>query len=281
MLTEVIDEISGMDPDTWQTRVVSNKYPALQPGSVVERRYTRGPYVALPAYGRHEVIIESSKHNRKLSNMLTGEVDTIIETYHKRYVEVMREPQNMLTLIFRNYGPRAGTSLRHPHSQLVSTPVVPRSIRWSEDEAQRYFDRWGCCLYCDVLEYEAKEKHRVLTENESFLAFVPFAAAVPCEMWIMPKQHQADFGNVEDEQKADLSGILKDCLSRLSSQLDDPDYNYIINTAARYRTGEPHLHWFLRIWPRITIPAGFEVGSGMRINTSMPENDAALLRGER
>ena len=278
-LPEILMELSGMDPQTWQTRVVPNKFPALRTTGD-DRRYQRGMYVALAAHGRHEVIIESPQHNRKLAEMLTGEVDTIVETYHRRYVDVMAQYDNMLTLIFRNHGPRAGTSIRHPHSQLVASPIVPRYIRWREDEAQRYFDQWGRCVFCDVIAHEIEDGRRVVLENETFLVIVPFAAAVPCEMWLVPKRHQADFGAITDAEKADLSMALRECVVRLSRKLGDPDYNYIINTSARYRADEPQLHWYLQIWPRTVIPAGFEIGSGLRINPSMPEDDAAFLRGD-
>jgi UDPglucose--hexose-1-phosphate uridylyltransferase len=55
-------------------------------------------------------------------------------------------------------------------------------------------------------------------------------------------------------------------------------HNYIINTPARYQRNEPHLQWYPQIRPRITTPAGFEIGSGIPVNPSLPEDDAELLR---
>jgi UDPglucose--hexose-1-phosphate uridylyltransferase len=190
----------------------------------------------------------------------------------------MRQHRNMLALIFRNFGTRAGSSLDHPHSQLVVTGMVPRYIRWREEEAERYFDRWGRCVYCDILEFELEDRERVVLENDSFACFVPFAAEVPFEMWLMPKRHQADFGAVTDPEKADLAAMLREALRRLHGRLTEVDYNYIINTAARYKADEPQLHWYLRIRPRLTTQAGFEIGSGILINPSIPEDDARFLR---
>jgi UDPglucose--hexose-1-phosphate uridylyltransferase len=182
-----------------------------------------------------------------------------------------------MAIIFRNHGSRAGTSLMHPHSQIVVTGIVPHYIRWREEEAQRYFDEWGRCVYCDILDFEMRDRRRILLENESFLAFIPFAAEVPFEIWIMPKRHQADFGQITDKEKADLAFALRDSLARLHNRLQDPDYNYVINTSARYRADEPQLHWYLQIWPRLTTRAGFEIGSGININPSIPEEDADFL----
>jgi UDPglucose--hexose-1-phosphate uridylyltransferase len=209
--------------------------------------------------------------------MTAPEVEAVIETYHRRYSDLMDDHQNMMTLIFRNHGPRAGTSLIHPHSQLISTSMVPRFIRQREEEAERYFDQWGRCVFCDILAYELKHQHRVVLENPSFGVFVPFAADVPFETWVVPKRHQSDFGQISDKQKTDLASALLDILSRLYHKLNDPDYNYVVNTSPRYRAAEPQLHWYLQIRPRLTTQAGFEIGSGISINPSLPEKDANFL----
>ena len=186
----------------------------------------------------------------------------------------------MMTIIFRNHGVRAGTSLIHPHSQAIVTGMVPNHIRWREEQAQLYFDEWGRCVYCDILEFEMRNPKRVVLENPSFLAFVPFAAEVPFEIWIMPKQHQASFSQISDESKTFLARGLLDILNRLYTKLNDPDYNYIINTAPQYKAGEPQLHWYLQIRPRLTTLAGFEFGSGISINPSIPEEDADFLNAD-
>jgi UDPglucose--hexose-1-phosphate uridylyltransferase len=43
-------------------------------------------------------------------------------------------------------------------------------------------------------------------------------------------------------------------------------------------SGEPPIHWHLQIRPRLTTPVGFEMGTGISINPSLPENDAAFLK---
>lgn len=262
----------------WQTRVIPNKFPALLPqGS--ERREERGIYLAMAGYGRHEVIIESPTHSQQPASMSVGEIGVVLETYHRRYVDLMREHRNMLAMIFRNHGERAGTSLVHPHSQLIVTGIVPGHIRAREDVAQRHFDRWGRCVYCEILEFELRERTRIVLENPSFVGFVPFAAGVPFETWVLPRRHAADFGSISDPEKEDLASALQSLLQRLCDRLGDPDYNYVIVSSARYRAGEPQLHRYLQIRPRLTTWAGFEIGSGIPINPSVPEADAAFLAG--
>jgi UDPglucose--hexose-1-phosphate uridylyltransferase len=210
--------------------------------------------------------------------MKTEEVARVIETYHRRYVDILKHDQSMMVVIFRNHGPRAGTSLIHPHSQLIAVGWVPSYIRWREDSAERYYDKWGRCVCCDIVEFELQDRSRHVYENQSFVAFVPYAAEVPFEVWIVPRRHQADFGDISDVEKQDLALALHHVLRSLYDRLHDPDYNYIINTAARHKSGEPHLHWHVQIRPRLTTRAGFEIGSGIGINPSIPEQDAEFLR---
>lgn len=176
---------------------------------------------------------------------MTKGVPSVIEAYYRRYTDLIKKNDNMMIIIFRNNGLRAGTSLVHPHSQLIATGMVPNYIRWREEEAQRYFDEWGRCVYCDILNYEMADKRRVIYENKSFVAFIPFAAEVPFEVWIMPKKHKADFGDISDSEKSNLAVALQDILGRIYRKLNDPDYNYVINTSSRYRAKEPRLHWYL------------------------------------
>ncbi|WKZ18422.1 MAG: galactose-1-phosphate uridylyltransferase [Candidatus Jettenia sp. CY-1] len=278
MITSIITEIKEGE-DSWKIRVIPNKFPAVIPKNNI-RRYNKGIYLAMKGYGHHEVVIETPYHNQEIAQMSLKEVELIIEVYHKRYRELIKKDENMMVIIFRNHGLRAGTSLIHPHSQIISTGMVPGYIRWREEMALHYFDEWGNCVYCDVLAYEMKDKRRVVYENDLFVAFVPFAAEVPFEILIMPKMHKANFGDISDNEKSSFALALKNILERLRRKLNDPDYNYTINTSVRYRAEEPQLHWHLLIRPRLTTRAGFEIGSGININPSIPEEDAKFLKHE-
>lgn len=123
----------------WHTRVVPNKFPAVVPEDG-PRRHRKEIFLTMPAYGHHEVIIETPLHNRQPGIMDKQELDHIVETYHRRYLDLMKEEENMMVLIFRNHGEKAGTSLMHPHSQLIATGMVPHYLRWQDIEAQRYFE---------------------------------------------------------------------------------------------------------------------------------------------
>ena len=271
------------DPQKWAVRVVPNKFPALAtPGAGTERkRVRRGLYLEMCGCGTHEVVIEGQDHSKTIATMSTDQVRLIIQTYRDRFLELDKSDWNQLIIIFRNQGEGAGTSLVHPHSQIIGTPIVPDEIRRRLEEAQRYYDDHGTCVYCDVLEHELSEKTRLVCSNDGFAVICPFAATVPYEMWLLPRNHASSFGELEDDEITQLADILHEALWRLYSLLDNPDYNYVIRSAPHYSAGEPHFHWYVQILPRLTKRAGFEIGSGMNINVVVPEEAASELRKVR
>ena len=104
MLTNIVFEMADQGNKAWQTRIVPNKFPAVTPDGNSSRSHT-GLYVAMRGTGRHEVIIESAQHNHQVALMSPGQVETVIETYHRRYIDLMHEDENMMIIIFRNHAP--------------------------------------------------------------------------------------------------------------------------------------------------------------------------------
>jgi UDPglucose--hexose-1-phosphate uridylyltransferase len=129
-----------------------------------------------------------------------------------------------------------------------------------------------------MVEEELSFGKRIVTETERFVILQPFASRLPFETWIIPKEHQASFGLISMEDSKKFAKVLKQTLFKLYSKLNNPDYNYIIHTAPIKDEEEDYYHWHLQIVPRLTTPAGFEMGSGIYINVSFPEETAQFLR---
>jgi UDPglucose--hexose-1-phosphate uridylyltransferase len=117
-------------------------------------------------------------------------------------------------------------------------------------------------------------------ETKKFVVLQPFASRFPFETWIIPREHQASFGLISMEDSKTFARILKETLFRHYSKLNNPDYNFVIHTAPIKDEEEDYYHWHLQIIPRLTTPAGFEMGSGIYINVSFPEETAQFLREE-
>jgi UDPglucose--hexose-1-phosphate uridylyltransferase len=265
------------DKNAWRVRSVYNKFPALSPATEEVRRPNL-LYNSMSGFGVHEVIVEHPRHDMNIALMSEGEVEDIIRTYKERYLSIQKDRRIEAIIIFKNQGPSAGASQRHPHSQLVATPIVPPHIRNRMDQATRYFDGAGRCIFCRILEDELKFKERIVLETGHFVAYMPYASYVPFTMIVQPKRHAPSFDEISEDEIKDLAKCLKVTLGKLYKGLGDPDYNYTIRSIPIREKGVEYFHWTLNIVPRLTQPAGFEMGSGIFINTALPEEAARFLR---
>ena len=275
---EILAVRNGPGTANWLVRVIPNKFPALR----IEEDHQRideGPiFRQMGGCGAHEVVIESPEHSAGLAQQPIEQIERVLDTVRQRHVDLMRDQRFQAVVIFKNHGEGAGTSLRHPHWQIIATPVVPRFLRTKLQVAEEYFDQHGRSLYADLLEEEEADGRRIVAANGEFAALVPYAAHLPFEVWIVPKRPQASFGDVDRAQQRPLAEILKAVLLQLCSGLEDPDFNLTIDTAPRGDEDKEYFRWHVRILPRLTTPAGFELGSGMSINTVLPEEAARFLR---
>lgn len=267
------------DTKAWKVRVTFNKFAALSPNEKKARKASEicRP-ISISGFGIHEVIIEHPKHNMVIPLMSEEDVLNIIRTYKSRYLSIKVIEGIEEIVIFKNHGPQAGTSLEHSHSQLIATPVVSTQVRDRIAGAANYFDETGQCIFCATLREETRDKTRVILETNDFVSFLPYAAMSPFHIWIFPKRHAASFSDIREEEMRDLACNLKSTLARLYYGLDNPDLNFTIRSIPVNENGLKYFHWYISVIPRVTQPAGFELGTGMFINVGKPEESAEFLR---
>jgi UDPglucose--hexose-1-phosphate uridylyltransferase len=266
-------------PDTtgWRVRVTPNKFAALAYQGE-RRRMIQGIRRTVTGVGIHEVMVETPDHSKTTALLGDNEVETIIQTYLNRFNYASSDGRIEQVTIFKNHGEAAGTSLEHPHSQMIATPVITSQLRDRLAHALEHFDEYGECIFCRVLAQELREGERLVLETEHFVSFVQFATLTPFSMLIMPRRHMACFVEISDAEAADLARNLRRTLAKLYRGLNDPDFNYVVRTAPAEYCGVKYYHWYMSIIPRLTRMAGFELGSGMFINGSLPEENASFLR---
>jgi len=261
----------------WQVRVVPNKYPALSPEGQPEWHIERSRR-SIRGVGIHEVIVETPDHARTTALLSHSEVIAILRCHRDRFREVSTDPRVAHVTIFKNHGVEAGTSLEHPHSQLIGAPVISSQVRQRVYEALRHFDEFGECIFCAVMQEELGEATRIVLASEHFVVMEPFASPGPFSTYIYPRRHMASFGDINDAELVDMASVLRVVLAKLYVGLADPDYNYSIRTAPAEAAGVKYYHWYLSVIPRLTRVAGFELGSGLFINPVLPEQAAEFLR---
>jgi UDPglucose--hexose-1-phosphate uridylyltransferase len=261
----------------WHVRSVLNRFPALRAEGSVER-LGQGYTKSMSGFGRHEVIIECPRHNTTTALLPVEHIDEILRVFCERMRAFYADPAVEHVIIFKNHGEAAGSSLDHPHAQIVGVPVRPGQVRMRIEEAMRHWGQQGDCVFCYCLREELKNRARLIVESEHFAAFVPYAALSPYHVWILPKRHGAYFGDINDTERAAFARILKEVLGRLFVALDNPHFNYVIRSLSPSERDVKYFHWYATIIVRVARMAGFELGTGMFINTVLPETSAQVLR---
>jgi UDPglucose--hexose-1-phosphate uridylyltransferase len=261
----------------WRVRVVPNRYAALRIDAS-DRPREVGICLARDGFGAHEVIVETPHHNVDLWQMDTAQVESVIEAYRQRFLYYEAGDALRHVLIFRNHGVKAGTSLAHPHSQLIAAPVMPRQLQVELHGAADYWEYMGKCVFCALVDFESRGDERTVLQTEHFIVVTSFAGRYPFETWILPKRHAIRFADMSEAEAGDFAGVLKEALGRIAICLGHPSYNYAIHSAPAAEHNVRAYHWHMEIFPRITTLGGFELGSEIYINVVTPEDAARYLR---
>lgn len=261
----------------WFLQIVPNKFPAFGKGvCAVERKM--GPYRWEDGVGFHEVVITRS-HEKSIISMENSEVEYLVRAFRDRYIELKDEDCIQYISMFHNHGPEAGASMAHPHSQIIAVPVMPPDVGRSIKGSAVYYHKNKKCVHCVMVEFEKREKSRIVYENEEFITFAPFASRTAFEMRIFPKKHSPTFESVHNSEISYLAEALKSSLLKLSKGLNGPSFNFFIHTSPAGNTEAlRHYHWHMEILPKTAIWAGFEISTGIDISTIAPEKAAAFLR---
>jgi UDPglucose--hexose-1-phosphate uridylyltransferase len=286
----------------WRLRVFPNMYPALRPEGPVpvdEPLDADSPaefFSTKPGIGSHEVVVYSPDHADGLASLEEPRLLELLQVLRERAEVFSRRPGHRYVAPFCNHGPEAGATLAHPHMQIIGTPELPSLVVDKAVRFAQYHDRTGGCLLCDLAVAERKSGARVVRGNDRWLCLAPWASRFPWEMLLIPAKHQADLVQADDEDLAALAEVLSFSLRRLNAIHGDPSLNLVLHSApvqpsAGQVYGDERMddlaysvhdcfHWHLEIMPRLSRPAGLEVGTGFTINSVIPEDAARQLRGE-
>jgi UDPglucose--hexose-1-phosphate uridylyltransferase len=299
----------GGEPDTpgWTSRVVPNLYPALadpsrgfpgadgggggprgegdepsatggEPGAfassgdpLLESRRAGEPdlFASRPGIGGHEVIVNAPEHATAMVELGEERFFGAIATWRERMRAHAGAAYVQLVV---NEGAGAGASLPHTHAQLYALPFVPAAVARERERAGAYSERTaGGGLLSDVLVEEVRRRERLVAIDDEAALICPWASRSPYELRVVPRRPAPRFE--EDETGA---AMLRTAMRLLAERFDGPPaLNLWVATAPR---GGDSFHWHVDIAPRLTIKAGFELGTGVDINVYPPERAAADLR---
>ena len=279
------------DKSDWSLQVVANKYPAFSTeGECIEggkckvgcgHTIKRGLYSVRDGFGYHEILI-TRDHDRYLPQFTDEQASEVIKAYLERYNFLKKQDCIKYIAIFENHGKKAGASIYHPHAQIMALPFLPSDIRRSLRGSAKYNSRHKRCVHCVMLSWELERGERVIYEEDSFVALCPFVSFGSFEIRIYPKLHQASFDQITKSQITSFARELRVSLGKLDKALNNPPYNYFIHTAPLEKIGGySHYHWHLEILPTFDMDGGFELGTGVQITTTAPEEAAKILNKQK
>jgi|SRR5690554_843748 len=272
--------------DDYDIVVFENKFPSLQrvpPEPGVEST----PFSPVKsAYGRCEVVLYSPEHTGSLAGLEVSRIQHLIRVWQDRYLELGADDNIKYVLIFENKGEEVGVTLHHPHGQIYAFPYIPPNIQKELSAAKKFYTEDGRCLFCETMAAEYKDGRRIVFEGHRFVAFVPFFARYPYEVYLAPKRHLPSIAELTLEDRRDLALVLKGLLLKYDS-LFNFSFPYImgIHQAPTDGGAYPYSHLHFEFYPpyrtekKLKYLAGCEMGAGSFINDTMAEEKAAELRG--
>jgi UDPglucose--hexose-1-phosphate uridylyltransferase len=273
-----VELAKGIDiPRGWTAISIPNKYPAFVPSSVPKVEVEGGVYRRMRAVGFHEVVV-TSNHKKSLALLTANKIKEVIDVYHARYQDLMKYDFVSYISIFHNHGKEAGASISHPHSQIITTPLIDNDLKNSLNNASEYREKNNKCVYCVMDEWEAKDRKRIVYENDDFLAICPFASKSAFEVIISPKRHLPYFEKITELEKRGLADAFRAVLKKIYKGLNDPAYNFYLHSAPCDGHNYDYYHWHWTILPKTATWAGFEMGTRIEISTIEPEKAAEFLR---
>jgi UDPglucose--hexose-1-phosphate uridylyltransferase len=268
----------GGPPDSsgWTVRVVPNLYPALSPAedgpgeSAVTETGESQLFLARPASGAHEVIINGPQPVLSLAELPLEQVICAVEVWRRR-MRVHAESAYVQLIV--NERREAGASLPHTHAQLYALDFVPPAVARERERFGAYATRtMGQNLLGDLVAEEVRLRERIVAIDEEAVLLAPYASRLPFQLMLAPRVPRARF---EDEGPTGAA-LLHDGLGRLARHLgSSPPLNMWVRTAPR---GAEHFCWRIDVMPRLTHIAGLELATDVNLNIVAPEDAAALLR---
>ncbi len=272
------------DPD-YEIVVFENRFPALM-RTPPEPATEDTPFSPVrPAEGVCEVVLYTPDHNATLADLPVERVEQLLWVWRDRYLELGSRPEVHYVFIFENKGREIGVTLSHPHGQIYAYPFIPPKLQRELSAQQSHYRQTGRQLLRDIVEFELAEGKRVVEQNSDWVAFVPFFARYPYELYLVPLAPRRDLADLTDHEMTSLAEILSSTVCRYD-RLWGFSMPYIMVHHPRPTDGGDYPEWQFHIefYPpyrtrdKLKYLAGSEAGAGTFINDTLPEETAEHLR---
>ncbi len=242
----------------WRIRVFPNLYP-----------FAGGSGAGPGATGAHEVVVLSPDHNRSFAALRDDQASEVMHMLRER-ARVLAADGHAYVQVLVNQGRAAGASIEHPHAQVIALDFVPSAV---ETALSRFGG--GDAIVDDAVD-AFERGHGLLDTHGVVRTWCPWGSISPFEVRAAVARGEPRFSDARDDELGSIADALRDVLARIAIALDDPPYNVVVHTAPT--KGNSPYHWWCQVVPRTSVIAGFEMGTGVLVNTVLPETAAEALR---
>lgn len=272
-------------PD-FDVAVFDNRFPPLAREPERPTALDGATASVAPAVGAAEVVVYSPDHTTPLGEMSVGRIAGVIDVWADRYAELGSRDGIEYVFVFENRGVEIGVTLHHPHGQIYGFPEIPPRPMLELRRALDHMQRTERCLFCEVGALERSDGARMLAENESFVAFIPFAARFPYEVHIASRRHATSLLDITTPERSALADIVRRVLRGYDHLFGFPMPYVMAMHQAPTGNSVPLsvTHFHMEYLPpyrsadRLKYLAGSELGAGAFMNDTAPEATAAELR---
>lgn len=267
--------------------VFENRFPGLKSAPPVPAVEASELYPVQPGLGVCEVVLYTPHHAATLADEPVEQIYKLVRVWTDRFIELGALDFVRYVFIFENKGEAIGVTLHHPHGQIYAFTFTPPRVARELEQSLAHKELTGRCLICDITREEQSDGRRIVAENDSFVALIPFFARYPYELHIYSKRHLQALTDMDDGEQRDLASMLKTVLVAFD-KLFDLSLPYMMVLHQRPTDGEDyeHYHFHLEFYPplrtatKLKYLAGSETGAGVFLNDTLAEDKAAELRSK-
>ncbi len=272
-------------PEDYDVVSFENRYPALKRNASEVKNYN-SIFIKEKSQGVCEVIVYTKNHDSELSKMPLSQIEKLTNVWIDRTLELSKLEFIKYIYIFENKGKEVGATLPHPHGQLYAFPFLPPRIKVKIEAMEKWQKKNGTCPICDIINEEKKERNRIVYENDTMLAVVPFYARYPYEVHVYPKRHVNTIYELYYKERKDFSKALKIITSKYEKLFNAPFPYMMMFFQKPFNIGKltPYFHFHVEFISPMRGPnlikwiASVESGTWAFINPIEPENAAKQLR---
>jgi UDPglucose--hexose-1-phosphate uridylyltransferase len=280
--------VSGARNDPYRgTFVFDNDHPSVGFDAPDVVQPPSGFYLNKPARGIARVVCYSPDHSCALAELKPHEVENLLAVWQQQYLELGALEEIKHVLIFENKGEAVGVSNPHPHCQIYATNFVFKIIETEARASHRYMAETGRVLFQDVIKAEIEDGCRIICENETAIAFLPYFARYAYEVFVAPKATHPSIATLSSRELSDFAALLKQVLVKFDNLWHMP-FPYVMPLHQAPTDGADYssFHFHIEFHPPLRRPnllkylAGPEIGGGNFLSDTAPEEKAAELRSQ-